>query len=50
MSKYFFKIGLYLRLLGSGLVEILVSGVFAFLPKCASNGEILIVILRHIRS
>ena len=42
-SKYLFKTFLYVRLFGSGLVVILLNGVFAFLPKCASNGDILMV-------
>ena len=40
--KYLFKIFLYVRLFGSGFVVTLLNGVFAFLPKCASNGDILI--------
>ena len=50
MSKYLFKLRLNVRLLGSGSVEILLNGLFAFLPKCASNGDIFIVFWRHILS
>ena len=39
-----------MRLLGSCSVDILLNGVFAFLPKCASNGDIFIVFWRYIRS